>query len=141
LGPISPIGGCGTKGREPSPPTSACRLPRERGRLQIVGGSDGALALHDPLRFTGADVVDDVAAPWLMRSFTQAAQERSQTRSFDDPRAMSDYDRAGRVKVGVDLSVPGHPDIFVVGDTAAVTDQPGIPGTAPPAIRFPNVTI
>jgi NADH dehydrogenase len=37
------------------------------------------------------------------------------------------------VKVGVDLSVPSHPDIFVVGDTAAVTDQPGIPGTAPPA--------
>jgi NADH dehydrogenase FAD-containing subunit len=29
--------------------------------------------------------------------------------------------------------VPSHPDIFVVGDTAAVTDQPGIPGTAPPA--------
>jgi NADH dehydrogenase len=28
------------------------------------------------------------------------------------------------------LSVPSHPDI---GDTAAVTDQPGIPGTAPPA--------
>jgi hypothetical protein len=31
------------------------------------------------------------------------------------------------------LSVPSHPDIFVVGDTDAVTDQPGIPGTAPPA--------
>jgi NADH:ubiquinone reductase (H+-translocating) len=45
----------------------------------------------------------------------------------------AEHDRAGRVKVGVDLSVPSHPDIFVVGDTAAVTDQPGIPGTAPPA--------
>ena len=45
----------------------------------------------------------------------------------------AERDRAGRVKVGVDLSVPSHPDIFVVGDTAAVTDQPGIPGTAPPA--------
>jgi NADH dehydrogenase len=42
------------------------------------------------------------------------------------------HDRAGRVKVGADLSVPGHPDIFVIGDTA-VTDQPGIPGTAPAA--------
>jgi NADH:ubiquinone reductase (H+-translocating) len=45
----------------------------------------------------------------------------------------AERDRAGRVKVGVDLSVPNHPDIFIVGDTAAVTDQPGIPGTAPPA--------
>src|SRR5215469_2189313 len=43
------------------------------------------------------------------------------------------HDRAGRVKVGPDLLVPTHPDVFVVGDTAAVTDQPGIPGTAPPA--------
>ena len=40
-------------------------------------------------------------------------------------------DRAGRVKVRVDLSVPTHSDIFAVGDTAAVTDQPGIPSTAP----------
>jgi NADH dehydrogenase len=45
----------------------------------------------------------------------------------------AEHDRTGRVKVGVDLSVPSHPNIFVVGDTAAVTDQPGIPGTAPPA--------
>jgi NADH dehydrogenase len=45
----------------------------------------------------------------------------------------AEHDHAGRVKVGVDLSVPSHPDIFVVGDTTAVTDQPGIPGTAPAA--------
>jgi hypothetical protein len=30
---------------------------------------------------------------------------------------------------GVDLSVPSHSDIFAVGDTAAGTDQPGIPST------------
>jgi NADH dehydrogenase len=45
----------------------------------------------------------------------------------------AEHDRAGRVKVGPDLSVPGHPEISVVGDTTVVTDQPGIPGTAPPA--------
>jgi len=32
----------------------------------------------------------------------------------------AEHDRAGRVKVGADLSVPSHPNIFVVGDTAAV---------------------
>jgi NADH dehydrogenase len=42
-------------------------------------------------------------------------------------------DRAGRVKVSADLSVPEHPEIFVIGDTATVTDQPGIPGIAPAA--------
>ena len=35
-------------------------------------------------------------------------------------------DRAGRVQVAPDLSVPGHPEIFVAGDLAAVQDVPGI---------------
>jgi NADH dehydrogenase len=39
-------------------------------------------------------------------------------------------DRAGRVQVQPDLSVPGHPEIFVVGDLAAL---PGVPGIAPAA--------
>lgn len=43
------------------------------------------------------------------------------------------HDRAGRVLVNPDLSVPGHPDVFVIGDTAKVADKEGIPGTAPPA--------
>ena len=45
------------------------------------------------------------------------------------------HDRAGRVTVGPDLSVPGQPEIFVIGDTAAVQDKSGraIPGVAPAA--------
>jgi NADH dehydrogenase len=39
-------------------------------------------------------------------------------------------DRAGRVEVAPDLSVPGHPEIFVAGDLAAVK---GVPGIAPAA--------
>jgi NADH dehydrogenase len=35
-------------------------------------------------------------------------------------------DRAGRVRVAPDLSVPGHPEIFVVGDLAEVDKVPGI---------------
>lgn len=44
-------------------------------------------------------------------------------------------DRAGRVKVGPDLTVPGRPEIFVVGDTAAAVDETGrtVPGIAPAA--------
>ena len=47
----------------------------------------------------------------------------------------AEADRAGRVKVGPDLSVPGHPEIFVIGDTAAVADSKGqpVPGIAPAA--------
>jgi NADH dehydrogenase len=44
-------------------------------------------------------------------------------------------DRAGRVKVKADLSVPGHPNIFVIGDAAAATGTDGrpLPGVAPVA--------
>jgi NADH dehydrogenase len=44
-------------------------------------------------------------------------------------------DSAGRVEVEPDLSVPGHPDIFVIGDAAAALDPGGrlLPGVAPVA--------
>jgi NADH dehydrogenase len=47
-----------------------------------------------------------------------------------------DTDRAGRVRVQPDLSVPGHPEIFVVGDTASL-DQNGkpLPGVAQVALQ------
>jgi NADH dehydrogenase FAD-containing subunit len=45
-------------------------------------------------------------------------------------------DRAGRVRVEHDLSVPGHPEIFVIGDTASL-DQDGhpLPGVAQVAMQ------
>jgi NADH:ubiquinone reductase (H+-translocating) len=47
----------------------------------------------------------------------------------------AESDRAGRVKVKADLSVPGHPDIFVIGDAAAAAGPDGrlLPGVAPVA--------
>ena len=35
-------------------------------------------------------------------------------------------DRAGRVRVEPDLTVPGHPEISVIGDLAALEGVPGI---------------
>jgi NADH:ubiquinone reductase (H+-translocating) len=52
----------------------------------------------------------------------------------------ADKDRAGRVRVAKDLTAPNHPDIFVVGDTAAVLDDKGrpVPGIAPAAKQMGN---
>ena len=46
-------------------------------------------------------------------------------------------DRGGRVIVDEDLSIPGHPNVFVAGDQACFTHQTGnpLPGTAPVAIQ------
>ncbi|MBV6521662.1 MAG: NADH dehydrogenase-like protein [Gemmatimonadaceae bacterium] len=47
-------------------------------------------------------------------------------------------DRAGRVKVEADLSVPDYPNVFVAGDLAIVSRENGqqVPGVAPAAIQM-----
>jgi len=49
-------------------------------------------------------------------------------------------DRAGRVLVEPDLTIPGHKDVFVIGDLAAVKQRDGsfVPGVAPAAIQEGN---
>ena len=49
-------------------------------------------------------------------------------------------DRAGRVLVHKDLSLPGHPEVFVIGDLAALKDENGklLPGVAPVALQQGN---
>ena len=46
-------------------------------------------------------------------------------------------DRAGRVLVNRDLTIPSHPEIFVIGDMAALTDERGrpLPGVAQVAMQ------
>jgi len=47
----------------------------------------------------------------------------------------AEADRAGRLEVLPDLTVPGHPDIFAIGDTITIADPDGkpVPGIAPAA--------
>jgi NADH dehydrogenase len=46
-------------------------------------------------------------------------------------------DRAGRVRVQPDLSVPGHPQAFVIGDLASIEqDGQPVPGVAPAAMQM-----
>jgi NADH dehydrogenase FAD-containing subunit len=48
----------------------------------------------------------------------------------------AETDRVGRVKVNPDLSVPDHPEIFVVGDTALIAENgKPLPGVAQVAIQ------
>jgi NADH dehydrogenase len=47
-------------------------------------------------------------------------------------------DRAGRVPVGPDLSLPGHPEVFAIGDMALVAQEDGkpVPGVSPAAMQM-----
>ena len=51
----------------------------------------------------------------------------------------AELDRAGRVSVGADLTLPGHPEVFALGDMVVVHDANGervaLPGLAPVAMQ------
>jgi NADH dehydrogenase len=49
-----------------------------------------------------------------------------------------ELDKSGRVKVDPDLSVPGHPEIFAIGDMALVVNEDGtlVPGVSPAAMQM-----
>lgn len=49
-----------------------------------------------------------------------------------------ELDRAGRIKVNPDLSVPGHPEVFAIGDLALVLGEDGrpVPGVSPAAMQM-----
>lgn len=49
-----------------------------------------------------------------------------------------ELDRAGRIKVAPDLSLPGHPEVFAVGDIVSLLQPNGrpVPGVAPAAMQM-----
>lgn len=63
-----------------------------------------------------------------------AAGVQASTMNFD---LNIDRDKAGRIKVNADLSLPSYPEVFVAGDLAAIQwkDNQIVPGLAPAAIQ------
>jgi NADH dehydrogenase len=49
-----------------------------------------------------------------------------------------ELDRAGRIKVLPDLSLPGHPEVFAIGDMVSLVDKNGVtvPGVSPAAMQM-----
>jgi NADH:ubiquinone reductase (H+-translocating) len=80
----------------------------------------------------GAVVVGGTRLPAAVTLWAAGVAPSPLGRSLGAPLA-----RAGRVLVGPDLTIPGHPEVFVVGDLAACADGAGrpLPGLAPVAIQ------
>jgi NADH dehydrogenase len=71
--------------------------------------------------------IGDKTIPARTVLWAAGVQASPLAKSLDVP-----LDRAGRVIVNPDLTIPGHPEVFVIGDLAAVPD---VPGVAPAAIQ------
>jgi NADH:quinone reductase (non-electrogenic) len=80
----------------------------------------------------GMVVIGDEQIPTATVIWAAGVEASPLARSLGVP-----LDRAGRVMVKADLSIPGHPEVFVIGDLASFIHQTGkpLPGLAPVAIQ------
>jgi NADH:ubiquinone reductase (H+-translocating) len=132
------------------------RIRPEQARIILIEGKDRVLPPYPPdlsakarkqLDELGVEVmtsaivtgvsahevrIGDTVIPTRTVLWGAGVQASPLARSLNVP-----LDRAGRVLVHPDLTIPGHPEIFVLGDLAAVEQYDGtfVPGVAPAAIQ------
>jgi NADH dehydrogenase len=77
----------------------------------------------------GVDYIDGSGSTKRLDAFTTfwaAGVEASPLAAELAKASGAELDRAGRIVVLPDLTIPGHPEVFVVGDMAAIDDLPGV---------------
>ena len=131
------------------------RIDPRSARIILIEGTDRVLPPYPPelseraeaqLRRLGVDVRTSTRVTGVDAAGVSIGSERIAARTTlwaagvaASPLAASlgvPLDRAGRVLVGQDLTVPGHPEISVIGDLAAVPWKDGwVPGVSAAAIQ------
>lgn len=93
-------------------------------RVEMIG--DGFLQLADGRRLDSANIL-----------WTAGVIANPLTRKLG-----VELDRGGRVIVNLDLTVPGHPEVFAIGDLALVRSERGqpVPGVSPAAMQMARHT-
>ncbi|MDP3856625.1 MAG: NAD(P)/FAD-dependent oxidoreductase [Stagnimonas sp.] len=118
----------------PEPLSAAARRHLEQLGVTVLTGALVQAIDADGVRYQQAGVVTELRA----RTVLWAAGVRASL--FGEvlaERTGVAVDRSGRLQVGADCSLPGHPEIFVIGDLARLADAAGrdVPGLAPAAIQ------
>ncbi len=131
------------------------RFDPARSRIVLVDAADRVLATfpernsrdaHETLRRRGVEIALGTPVTGIDDRGVSIGSERIEARTVlwaagvsISPLARAlgaPLDRMGRVLVERDLSVPGHPEIFVAGDMAAFEQEGAwLPGVAQPAIQ------
>jgi NADH dehydrogenase len=131
------------------------RINPSSARVILVEGKDRVLPVYPPdlsakarkqLEHLGVEVITNAVVTSLSDTEVRIGDRTIPTRTVlwaagveASPLARSlgvPLDRAGRVLVNDDLTIPGHDDVFIVGDLAAVKYRDGlVPGVAPAAIQ------
>ena len=132
------------------------RIRPENARVILLEGQDRVLPPYVPklsqsaqrqLEQLGVEVVTNAMVTNVTAEAVEVGDRTISTRTVlwgagvqASPLARAlgaPLDRAGRVLVEPDLTIPGHPEVFVLGDLAAVKQRDGsfVPGVAPAAIQ------
>ena len=88
---------------------------------------------------TGIDVRDADGRQRRIESVTKvwaAGVQASELGAQLAEQSGAAIDRAGRVEVNDDLTLPGHPEVFVVGDMASLKGYPGVAQVAIQGARY-----
>lgn len=116
----------------PYPPKLSAAAARSLGKrhVEVRTGCKVTEVDAEGVVVTGADgTCDRIAARTVL--WAAGVQGSPLARSLGVP-----LDRAGRVDVEPDLSIPGHPEVFVIGDLAhSVQDGKDLPGVAQTAMQ------
>jgi NADH dehydrogenase len=78
---------------------------------------------------TGVDVIDPDGSPRRIKARTKvwaAGVSASPLGQILAKQTGAEVDRAGRIKVQPDVTLPGHPEIFVIGDMMSLDNLPGV---------------
>ena len=132
------------------------RIDPTRARILLVEARDRVLGMYSDdlsafartrLEQLGVEVITGAGVTEMSADAIRVGEQSIATRTIlwgagvqASPLAKTlgvPLDRAGRVIVQPDLSVPGHPNVFVIGDLAAVQQADGtlVPGVAPAAMQ------
>jgi NADH dehydrogenase len=106
----------------------------ERIGVTVMTGTQVTDVREDSVTLKRGDAVETVSAHVLLWAAGVAA---SPLGSALQRATGCELDRAGRVRVQADLTLPGHPEIFVIGDLAHCVGHDGqpLPGVSPVAIQ------
>ena len=112
---------------------------RARERLLDIGVEVQLNAMVTDMDVTGIDVRDADGSTRRIESVCKvwaAGVEASELGMQLAEQSGARLDRAGRVEVNDDLTLPGHPEVFVVGDMASVAGYPGVAQVAIQGARY-----
>jgi NADH dehydrogenase len=114
--------------------SAKARAALERLKVEVRTGTQVVGIEPDAVILKSGDRIERVAARTIVWS---AGVQASPLARRLAQAAGSELDRGGRVHVWPDLTLPGHPELFVIGDMAHCLDEQGkpLPGLAPVAMQ------